>query len=357
MKVVPLLFFSLVLSVSLLAQDILTPDKIYGDLFKEVQMARIFPDNKTFVDCVPKRKPIDIMYDYGMMKGPNFNLKKFVEENFQIPASPTSNYTTDTSENVITHIKNLWRVLKRSNDVAVDGSTLLPLPNSYIVPGGRFREVYYWDSYFTMLGLKESGEYEMIENMVNNFAYLISQYGHIPNGNRSYYLSRSQPPFFALMLDILASIKGNYVYATFLPALQKEYEYYTDQTAATKHVVKMPDGSTLQRYYDRDDIPRQESYREDVLLADTAWAKIVRANALPSKMPQASRVSAEADFKKNKYRDLRSCAESGWDFSSRWFADGKTLATIQLTKYIPVDLNCLLFHLEKTLAKANKESG
>jgi alpha,alpha-trehalase len=350
MKRIFFFYLSFFLSLSLFAQEILTPDKIYSDLFKDVQMGRIFPDNKTFVDCIPKRKPTDIMYDYGMTKGPNFNLKKFVEDNFQVPVSPTSNYKTDTSENVITHIKNLWKILKREQDAPVNGSTLLPLPNSYIVPGGRFREVYYWDSYFTMLGLKESGENEMIENMVNNFAYLISQYGHIPNGNRSYYLSRSQPPFFALMLDILASIKGNYVYATFLPALQKEYEYYTDQTAATKHVVKMPDGSTLQRYYDRDDIPRQESYREDVLLADTAWARLVRAG-------QNSKTVSEGDFKKNKYRDLRSCAESGWDFSSRWFADGKTLATIQLTKYIPVDLNCLLYHLERTLARANKESG
>lgn len=350
MKKISFLFLLFSLSVSVFAQDVLTPDKIYADLFKEVQLSRIFTDNKTFVDCVPKRKPTDIMYDYGMMKGPNFNLKKFVDDNFQVPVSPTSNYKTDTTESVVTHIKNLWKVLKREHDEAVNGSTLLPLPNPYIVPGGRFREVYYWDSYFTMLGLKESGENEMIENMVNNFAYLISQYGHIPNGNRSYYLSRSQPPFFALMLDILASIKGNYVYATFLPALQKEYEYYTDQTAATKHVVKMPDGSILQRYYDRDDIPRQESYREDVLLADTAWARLVRAGQAPKSV-------SESDFKKNKYRDLRSCAESGWDFSSRWFADGKTLATIQLIKYIPVDLNCLLYHLEKTLAKANKESG
>jgi alpha,alpha-trehalase len=268
------------------------------------------------------------------MKGPKFDLKKFVEDNFQVPVSPTSDYKTDTSENVTTHIKNLWKVLKREHDQVIEGSTLLPLPNPYIVPGGRFREIYYWDSYFTMLGLKESGENEMIENMVSNFAYLISRYGHIPNGNRSYYLSRSQPPFFALMLDILATVKGNYVYATYLPALQKEYEYFMDQTAVTKHTVKMPDGSVLHRYYDRDDIPRQESYKEDAELADKSKGN-----------------------KQTILRDLRSAAESGWDFSSRWFADGKTLATIQVTNYIPVDLNCLLYHLEKTLAKANKESG
>lgn len=351
------LFLIILVSENVFSQDTIPPDRIYGDLFRDVQLSKIFPDNKTFVDCIPKRKPADILYDYGLAKGPNFNLKKFVEDNFQLPVSPTTDYKTDTAENVVAHIKNLWKVLKRDHDVAVEGNSLLPLPYPYIVPGGRFREVYYWDSYFTMLGLKESGENEMIENMVNNFAYLISQYGHIPNGNRTYYLSRSQPPFFSLMLDVLASIKGNYVYATFLPALQKEYDYFTDQVAATKHVVKMPDGSVLQRYYDRDDVPRQESYREDVAVADTAWERMVRKNSLPSKMAQTSKMFVENDFKKIKYRDLRSCAESGWDFSSRWFADGKTLATIQLTKYIPVDLNCLLYHLEKTLAKANRESG
>jgi neutral trehalase len=89
------------------------------------------------------------------------------------------------------------------------GSSLLPLPYPYIVPGGRFREIYYWDSYFTMLGLKESGEVGMIENMVKNFAYLIQTYGHIPNGNRTYYLGRSQPPFFTAMVNLLAEIKGD----------------------------------------------------------------------------------------------------------------------------------------------------
>ena len=334
MKKLVVLLFSALLSIPAFTQETATPDKIYGDLFKAVQLARIFPDNKTFVDCVPKRKPVDIMYDYGLMKGPKMDLKKFVEDNFNLPVSPASDYKTDTTVSVVTHIKELWKVLKREHDEARDGSTLLPLPNAYIVPGGRFREIYYWVSYFTMLGLKESGENEMIENMVNNFAYLISQYGHIPNGNRSYYLSRSQPPFFSLMLDLLASIKGNYVYATFLPALQKEYDYFNDKTDSTKHVVKMPDGSILQRYYDQYSIPRQESYVQDYELAEK-----VKTN------------------KETLLRDLRSGAESGWDFSSRWFKDGKTLATIQVTNLIPVDLNCLLYHLEKTLARANKEGG
>lgn len=170
------------------------PDKIWGQLFIDVQMQKILPDGKTFVDMVPKRNPKDIMYDYGMMKGPKFDLKKFIDANFELPPSPQLNYITKETD-VVMHIKNLWGVLKREPDKQVEGSSLLPLPYPYIVPGGRFREVYYWDSYFTMQGLKESGETEMIHNMVRNFAFLIDTYGHIPNGNRSYYLGRSQPLF------------------------------------------------------------------------------------------------------------------------------------------------------------------
>jgi len=203
------------------------------------------------------------------------------------------------------------------------------LPYPYIVPGGRFNEIYYWDSYFTMLGLKESDEIDMIDNMIKNFASLINRYGFIPNGNRTYYLSRSQPPFFSLMVELLAEVKGHGVYEENLPALEKEYSYWMDESGPTKHVVKMPDGSVLNRYYDQLDIPRQESYLQDV------------------ETGQASKEDAQLMF-----RNLRSAAESGWDFSSRWFADGRNISTIHTTDLAPVDLNCLMYHLEMTLAKA-----
>jgi alpha,alpha-trehalase len=205
-----------------------------------------------------------------------------------------------------------------------------------VVPGGRFREIYYWDSYFTMLGLKESGENDLIENMIKNFAYLIHTYGHVPNGNRSYYLSRSQPPFFSLMLDLLAEIKGNEVYVLYLPALEKEYGYWMDKTAKTQHVVKMSDGSLLNRFWDQQSKPRPEAYVED------------RAVAYQKKWYD--------EQEKRLYRNLRSAAESGWDFSSRWLTDG-SLTSIQTTNIIPVDLNCLLHHLEITMAKAYELGG
>lgn len=316
-----------------------TPDKIYGELFRDVQMNRIFPDGKTFVDCIPKRAPKDILYDYGLKKGPQFDLKKFVEENFELPRTPQLNYVTQEKD-VVAHIKNLWGVLRREPDKPVEGSSLLPLPYPYIVPGGRFREIYYWDSYFTMLGLKESGEADMIQNMVNNFAYLINTYGHIPNGNRTYYLSRSQPPFFALMVELLADIKGDSTYLSYLPALEKEYVFWMEGSTKLapgktfKRVVKFNNGIVMNRYWDDNPAPRQEAYREDV---ETA-------------------IKSKRD-KTEVYRHLRACAESGIDFSSRWLADKKNLTTIQTTRIVPVDLNALLYKLELVIAKAQQLNG
>lgn len=101
-------------------------------------------------------------------------------------------------------MNHLWSHLKRGPEEERGLSTLLPLPHAYVVPGERFRELYYWDSYFTMLGLLASGYRDFARGMIDNFRFLIQQYGFIPNGNRSYYLTRSQPPFFAAMVMLLA---------------------------------------------------------------------------------------------------------------------------------------------------------
>jgi alpha,alpha-trehalase len=219
--------------------------------------------------------------------------------------------------------------------------TLIPLPNSYIVPGGRFGEIYYWDSYFTMLGLQAAGRTETIENMVDNFAYLIETIGFIPNGNRSYFLTRSQPPFFSLMVDVLAEQKGDDVYTKYLPALQKEYDFWMnggDKVSATmsafEHVVQLTDDDMLNRYWDSGTRPRAESYKEDVELLE-----------------HSTRTKGEV------YQHLRAACESGWDFSSRWFKDGQTLGTIHTMDILPVDLNSLLYNLEKTIAHAYELKG
>lgn len=337
-KVIGLIIASCLVTQAVAEVD--TPSHLYGQLFEDVQMQRVFPDGKTFVDALPNDAPATIVQRYEEERGrAGFDLSAFVHRNFTVPRPSGSAYSSNPSEDVCSHIDNLWRVLERGPDNVTRGtySSLLPLPRRYVVPGGRFDEVYYWDSYFTMLGLEESGRHDLVTSMVENFASLVDRYGHIPNGNRSYFLSRSQPPFFASMVELIvaSSPDAATTYAASLPALRKEYAFWMEGAdtlepgRAHRRVVRLNDGTLLNRYWDDRDSPREESYREDV---ETARA--------------SNRPAAEV------YRDLRAAAESGWDFSSRWLADGKTLASINTTALVPVDLNSLLFHFETILAKA-----
>ncbi|WP_240766302.1 alpha,alpha-trehalase TreA [Paraburkholderia flava] len=314
------------------------PDLLYGDLFVAVQTAQIYPDQKTFVDATPKTDPTTILQAYEAAKNqPGFSLLAFVNQYFTPP--PDQSVTPPAGQTLREHIDWLWPALTRTTTSAPDYSSLIPLPKPYVVPGGRFREGYYWDTYFTMLGLQESGHEDLVDDMLDNFAYMIDTYGHIPNGNRTYYLSRSQPPFFSFMVELAAQQEGGRVYQKYLPQLRKEYAYWmqgassTQAGQATRNVVVLPDHTVLNRYWDALDTPRDESYLEDVQTA--------QASGRPP-----------ADV----YRDLRATAESGWDFSSRWFGDNQNLTTVRTTSIVPVDLNSLMFHLETTIARGCGEA-
>jgi alpha,alpha-trehalase len=320
----------------------LSPDERYGELFDSVQLAEIFPDSKTFTDCTPKLPTDSILALYASERAKaGFSLKTFVETYFEAPTNPTDNFQTDRAQAVDAHINRLWDVLTRPADAPGNG-TLIPLPHPYIVPGGRFREIYYWDSYFTMLGLQTSGRIDLITNMVDNFAHLIETVGFIPNGNRTYYLSRSQPPFFAAMVQLLADAKKDeQILTKYLPQLEKEYAFWMDgahevpaQELYTNRRVVEWAGVTLNRYCDDRIKPRPEGYREDIHTAKAS-----------------GRDAAEV------YRHLRSGAESGWDYSSRWFDDVNDIGTIRTADMIPVDLNALLYNLEQTIARAKRAAG
>ena len=322
------------------ASDALTPADRYLELFTNVQKSRIFADSKTFPDCAPKHDPLDILRNYRKVKRqPDFDLRQFVEDNFWLPENQTDVYTSDPSLTLKEHIDKLWPVLTREPQDHIPWSSLLALPQAYIVPGGRFSETYYWDSYFTMLGLAESGREDLLKCMADNFAWLIETYGHIPNGNRTYYLSRSQPPVFALMVELFEEdgVRGAKRY---LDHLKMEHAFWMDGAEsliphqAYRHVVRMPDGSLLNRYWDDRDTPRDESWREDV---ETARHSGRPANEV--------------------YRDLRAGAASGWDYSSRWLRDITRLASIRTTQFIPIDLNAFLFKLETTIANLSGLKG
>ena len=318
------------------------PSIEYGSLYRAVELASIFPDSKTFPDLIPAGTPSDILSAYDAAEtSPGFDLTSFVNQYFSgpIPPGPTVNPASG-GQHLLDYIASLWPVLKQTTTSVPPYSTLLPLPYPYVVPGGRFREFYYWDTYFAMLGLDQDGQHDVAVGMLKDFAFEIDQYHHIPNGNRSYYLSRSQPPFFALMVELIARTDGDQTYTAYLPELQAEYDYWMQGEdtllpgQATQHVVRLLDGTVLNRYWDARKAPRDESYLEDVQTAQ-----------------QTSRPSGEV------WRDLRAAAESGWDFSSRWLADGVTLSTIRTLSLLPPDLNSLLVKLEQTLAKAYQCNG
>ena len=182
------------------------PSRDLGSFFHDVQLSGIFSDSKTFVDARPLLAPTEIVSRYVTARNAvGFNLRTFVEQHFELPRPAGEGFHSDTARSMEDHIRALWPLLTRTADRADPRSSLIPLPTSYVVPGGRFREVYYWDSYFTMLGLVESGRVDLVKNMLDNFAHLIRTVGHIPNGNRTYYLSRSQPPYFAAMVGLYAT--------------------------------------------------------------------------------------------------------------------------------------------------------
>lgn len=310
-----------------------------GELFEAVQLQNILGDGKTFPDCNPKRSAEEILHDFKKEKDqPEFDLKKFVEENFSLPKVYTSDYKSDSTKSAKQHVEALWDVLTRKPDQ--ESGSLIALPHPYIVPGGRFREIYYWDSYFTMLGLQVSGRLDLIKCMIDNFSYLVNTIGYIPNGNRTYFIGRSQPPFFSLMVKLLSATQKSAL-VEYLPQLEKEYQFWmrgaealSEEITSQLRVVKLPDGSMLNRYWDENNTPRPEAYKEDAELAHQS-----------THQPEVL------------YRHLRAAAESGWDFSSRWFKKVNSFGSIHTTEIIPVDLNCLLFHLEQVLKEAYQQKG
>ncbi|PSC03368.1 alpha,alpha-trehalase [Alsobacter soli] len=324
-------------------EDQLPPSRLFRELFEAVQSGRLFPDSKTFADATPRRPAAEILQSFEADRARrDFDLAGFVAAHFTLPPAIETGFMTLAGRSVPDHIDALWPLLERGAEAPPAGSSLLPLAKPYVVPGGRFGEIYYWDSYFTMLGLVRSGREDLAHGMVENFAHLIDRYGHVPNGNRSYYLTRSQPPFFALMVATLASWRNHAAtYVEFLPALEQEYAFWMAGSEglapgqAHRRVVRLPDGSLLNRYWDDRATPRDESWREDIETAEAA----------PHRDPT------------EVWRDLRAAAESGWDFSSRWLGDDGGLDSIRTTRIAPIDLNCLMLQLEITLGEAYNWAG
>jgi len=256
-------------------------------------------------------------------------------KHFDLPP-PLPETKVKHEDSMLEHLKKHWVNLVRSPQKTTETSSLIQLPHPYVVPGGRFREMFYWDSFFTIVGLLGSDEDELALGMIDNFAFLVEQYGYVPNGNRSYFLSRSQPPFFAAMVNAYGEKHGLESVEKYLPHLEKEYLFWMDHHATIpsspkqgKHLIVLENGDYLNRYYGSRDFARAEAFGKE-----TRWAEFVKP-------------AERGTF----FRNLRAVCESGWDFSSRWYADGMNKSTIHAMDIVPVDLNSLLYILENTIAQ------
>ena len=219
-------------------------------------------------------------------------------------------------QQVVQYIKKNW--VNTIKPACENEGTLLKLPKPYTTPciSKSFQELYYWDTYFANVGLIMSGMTDQAKNNVDNMIHLINTYGHMPNGNRVRYLNRSQPPFLSLMVrDVFENTQDvQWLKNEAYPALAKEYVFWQDKRAV---------GFGLNRY--SADVDEGQALKFAQTLCKRCGVD----------MPEDREAALEYG------RSMFSLAESGWDCTSRFALDAH--------KYAPVDLNSLLYMLEKNM--------
>ncbi|MBO9711638.1 trehalase family glycosidase [Sphingomonas sp.] len=266
-------------------------------------------------------------------------IRAFVGRWFTFPAPPDQLAPCDPMT-LADRIEYLWDLLVRPPGFQ-DGVSQVALQHAYIVPGGAFRECYYWDSYFTLLGLGDERA-ALREECVAALAEQIDTFGFVPNGTRTYYLSRSQPPTFYASVGALLPDAPERAWARYLPQLIAEHGYWMRGSEslqpgeAADCVVRLPDGALLNRYWSHSATPRDEA---------RAGRDVAIAKAAAPRAPE------------ELYREIRAGCATGWDFSSRWFGDRATMATLRATSIVPIDLNALLFGLERAIAQGSAAAG
>lgn len=224
-------------------------------------------------------------------------------------------------------MNNRFRITYQQNNP--DLYSIVYVKNPVIVPGGRFREFYYWDSYWIVRGLLITEMYTTAKGMLENFISIVERFGFIPNGGRIYYSGRSQPPLLIPMAKEYLDATGDTQFIReHLPVFEQEFEYWMNN-----HMVEVQ-GHLLAVYGDKSSGPRPESYAEDI---ETATA------------------FKTDDEKEEHYSELKAAAESGMDFSSRWFVLNGTnegsLVNLKCRSIVPVELNAMLFQNAKLLAE------
>ena len=236
------------------------------------------------------------------------------------------------------------RSLPSNNPSQVRPPGLLYLPKPYVVPGGRFNEMYGWDSFFIQMGLLRDGRVELAEDMAANCLYEIREYGKILNANRTYYLTRSQPPFLTgMLLAVYKRTHDREWLAAAIPAIEKYYHFWTTPPHLTPE-------TGLSRYYDFGEGPAPEvvSSEHDARGHDEydlvrTWFRTHRTTDYDVREYYNAATNQLTPL---FYKGDRSMRESGFDPSNRF---GPFSADI--IHYNPVGLNSLLYLMEVQTAE------
>ena len=221
---------------------------------------------------------------------------------------------------------------------------LLYLPRPYVVPGGRFNEMYGWDSYFIQIGLLRDGELALAKDMADNFLYEIRNYGKILNANRTYYLTRSQPPFLTqMLLGVYGKTHDRKWLEDAAPAIEKYYVFWTTEPHLTAQ-------TGLSRYYDLGDGPAPESVSAERDAQGLTHYDRVKEYYNTHQVPDYD-AGEFYDRKRNVltslfYKGDRSMRESGFDPSNRFGP-----FSVDIIHYNPVCLNSLLYLMEAQTAE------
>ena len=216
-------------------------------------------------------------------------------------------------------MSNIKEFISKNIDLCVrenkeDKDTLIGLPFPYTVPSvGHFDELYYWDTYFFNKGLQICGRMELAKNNVDNMLWIVKKYGLMPNGNRTFFLNRSQPPFLSMMVyDVYEYYKDEVWLSEAFKTLETEYEFWMNKRIS-------PIGLN---HYDC----TIEEYEYD------EWAELL-----------AQRIGFMPDEPKDKLaRHMMTVAESGWDVTPRWEFEAYNFAC--------TELNSLMYSFEKNMA-------
>ncbi|XP_054581119.1 trehalase [Eptesicus fuscus] len=357
----------LLLGLGLGSQEALPPpceSHIYchGELLHQVQMAKLYQDDKQFVDMPLNSAPDQVLQAFRKLAGahnhsvPRPQLQAFLQEHFRAAGQELQPWIPEdwkdsprflekiadaTLRSWARQLHQLWKKLGKKVSPEVlsqpERFSLIYSQHPFIVPGGRFREFYYWDSYWVMEGLLLSEMAGTVRGMLQNFLDLVQTYGHVPNGARVYYLQRSQPPLLTLMVArYVAHTNDTAFLRDNIGTLALELDFW-----AEKRNVSVSLGGksyVLNRYHVPYGGPRPESYSKDAELAGV--------------VPEGAQEALWAE--------LKAGAESGWDFSSRWLTGGpdpSSLSSIRTSRLVPVDLNAFLCQAEGLMSSFHSSLG